>query len=99
MITSKKDLSKRDICTKFITPPIKWNTNTLMSEGVSFTDGKITVRENISFRGIRKHDDYILYYKPNIAIAVIEAKANKHNICNGIQQALDYAGILDIPTQ
>lgn len=100
MIASKKDLSERDICTKFITPAIKnagWNTDTQMLEEVFFTDGKITVRGNITSRGIRKRADYILYYKPNIPIAVIEAKDNKHNIGDGIQQALDYARILDIP--
>ncbi len=100
MISSKKDLSERDICTKFITPAIKkagWNTDTQMLEEVFFTDGKITVRGNITSRGIRKRADYILYYKPNIPIAVIEAKDNKHTMGDGIQQALDYARILDIP--
>jgi type I restriction enzyme, R subunit len=100
MIPSKKELSERDICTKFITPAIKnagWNTDTQMLEEVFFTDGKITVRGNITSRGTRKRADYILYYKPNIPIAVIEAKDNKHNIGDGIQQALDYAKILDIP--
>ena len=54
MISSKKDLSERDICTKFITPAIKkagWNTDTQMLEEVFFTDGKITVRGNITSRG------------------------------------------------
>lgn len=100
MTPTKKELSERDICTKFITPAIKnagWNTDTQMLEEVFFTDGKITVRGNITSRGTRKRADYILYYKPNIPIAVIEAKDNKHNIGDGIQQALDYAKILDIP--
>lgn len=100
MIPLKKELSERDICTKFITPAIKnagWNTDIQMLEEVFFTDGKITVRGNITSRGTRKRADYVLYYKPNIAIAVIEAKDNKHNIGDGIQQALDYAKILDIP--
>ncbi|MCU0468429.1 MAG: DEAD/DEAH box helicase family protein [Arcicella sp.] len=100
MANSKKDLSERDICTKYITPAIKnagWNIDTQMLEEVFFTDGKITVRGNITSRGTRKRADYILYYKPNIPVAVIEAKDNKHNIGDGIQQALDYANILDIP--
>ena len=100
MTSSKKELSERDICTKFITPAIKnagWNIDTQMLEEVFFTDGKITVRGNITSRGTRKRADYILYYKPNIPIAVIEAKDNKHTIGDGIQQALDYAKILDIP--
>jgi len=96
----KKSLSERDICTKFITPAIKkagWNTLTQLLEEVSFTDGKIYVRGKMTARGARKRADYILYYKPNIPIAIVEAKDNKHTIRAGIQQALGYAQILDIP--
>lgn len=96
----KKSLSERDICTKFITPAIKkagWNTQTQLLEEVSFTDGKIYVRGKITARGTRKRADYILYYKPNIPIAIVEAKDNKHSVKAGIQQGLDYAQILDIP--
>lgn len=97
---NKKSLSERDICTKFITPAIKkagWNTLTQLLEEVSFTDGKIYVRGRMTTRGARKRADYILYYKPNIPIAIIEAKDNKHSVSAGMQQALDYAQILDIP--
>ncbi len=96
----KKSLSERDICTKFITPAIKkagWNTLTQLLEEVSFTDGKIYVRGKMTARGARKRADYILYYKPNIPIAIVEAKDNKHSVRAGMQQALDYAKILDIP--
>lgn len=96
----KKTLSERDICTKFITPALekaKWDTLTQILEEVSFTDGKIYVRGKVTARGTRKRADYILYYKPNIPIAIIEAKDNNHSIRSGIQQALDYASILDIP--
>jgi type I restriction enzyme R subunit len=96
----KKSLSERDICTKFITPAIVkagWNSTTQFLEEVSFTDGKIYVRGKLHSRGAAKRADYILYYKPNIPIAVIEAKDNKHTIGAGLQQALDYARILDIP--
>lgn len=96
----KKSLSERDICTKFITPAIEnagWNLHAQVLEEVSFTDGKIYVRGKLTARGKSKRADYILYYKPNIPIAIIEAKDNKHNIGDGIQQALDYARILDIP--
>jgi type I restriction enzyme R subunit len=96
----KKSLSERDICTKFITPAIEksgWNKHTQYLEEVSFTDGKIFVRGKLTARGTKKRADYILYYKPNIPIAIIEAKDNKHSIRSGIQQALDYAKILDIP--
>jgi type I restriction enzyme R subunit len=96
----KKSLSERDICTKFITPAVEksgWNTLTQLLEEVSFTDGKIYVRGKLTARGNQKRADYILYYKPNIPIAIIEAKDNKHSVRAGIQQALDYAQILDIP--
>lgn len=97
---NKKTLSERDICTKFITPAIEksgWDKLTQLLEEVSFTDGKIYVRGKMTARGARKRADYILYYKPNIPIAIVEAKDNKHSVRAGIQQALDYAKILDIP--
>lgn len=97
---NKKDLSERDICTKFITPAIEkagWDKLTQLLEEVTFTDGKIYVRGKLTARGARKRADYILYYKPNIPIAIIEAKDNKHSVRAGIQQALEYAKILDIP--
>nr|WP_229213905.1 type I restriction endonuclease [Dyadobacter psychrotolerans] len=97
---SKKLLSERDICTKFISPAIEsagWNRQTQYLEEVFFTDGKIYVKGRLTARGVRKRADYILYYKPNIPIAIIEAKDNKHTVSAGMQQALDYARILDIP--
>jgi type I restriction enzyme R subunit len=96
----KKKLSERDICTKLITPALEmagWDKQLQVLEEVSFTDGKIYVRGKITARGTRKRADYILYYKPNIPIAIIEAKDNNHSIRAGIQQGLDYAQILDIP--
>ena len=71
----KKTLSERDICTKFITPALEkvgWDKQLQILEEVSFTDGKIYVRGKITARGTRKRADYILYYKPNIPIAIIE---------------------------
>jgi type I restriction enzyme R subunit len=97
---NKKSLSERDICTKYITPAIEkagWDTQVQVLEEVSFTDGKIYVRGKMTARGTRKRADYILYYKPNIPIAIIEAKDNNHSVRAGIQQGLDYAKILDIP--
>ena len=99
---SKKQLSERDICTKFITPALVtsgWNIDTQVREEVSFTDGRIYVRGKIHKRGKQKRADYILYYKPNIPIAIIEAKDNNHTIGAGMQQALGYADAktLDIP--
>jgi len=96
----KKTLSERDICTKFITPSLLaagWDIDTQIREEVTFTDGKIYVRGRSHTRGAKKRADYILYYKPNIPIAVIEAKDNKHSVNAGIQQALGYAETLDIP--
>lgn len=97
---NKKALTERDICTKYITPAIEnagWDKNTRFLEEVFFTDGKIYVRGKLTARGKRKRADYILYYKPNIPVAIIEAKDNNHSVRAGIQQGLDYARILDIP--
>lgn len=96
----KKSLSERDICSKFITPAVVragWDVQKQILEEVSFTDGKIYVRGKLTARGARKRADYILYYKPNIPVAIIEAKDNNHSLRSGIQQALEYARILDIP--
>ncbi|MEI7725615.1 MAG: DEAD/DEAH box helicase family protein [Bacteroidota bacterium] len=96
----KTSLSERDICSKFITPAIiqaGWDNHKQVLEEVSFTDGKIYVRGKLTARGARKRADYILYYKANIPVAIIEAKDNNHSVRSGIQQALDYARVLDIP--
>lgn len=97
---NKKSLSERDICSKYITPAIikaGWDMDTQVLEEKSFTDGKIFVRGKLTARGKVKRADYILYYKPNIPIAIIEAKDNYHTVGAGLQQALEYARILDIP--
>ncbi len=96
----KKSLSERDICTKFITPALRkagWDEMLQIREEVSFTKGRIIVRGKLVSRGKRKRADYVLYYKPNIPIALIEAKDNSHAIGDGIQQGLDYAETLHIP--
>jgi type I restriction enzyme, R subunit len=96
----KKSLSERDICTKFITPAIKqagWDVVSQIREEVGFTRGRIIVRGKLVTRGKAKRADYILYYKPNIPIALIEAKDNNHAIGDGMQQAIEYATTLDIP--
>jgi type I restriction enzyme R subunit len=100
-MSSKKDLSERDICTKYITPALVdsgWDVMSQVREEVYFTDGRIHVKGNLTARAKGKRADYILYYKPNIPIAIIEAKDNKHTIRAGIQQGLNYADILDIPS-
>jgi type I restriction enzyme, R subunit len=98
-LDNKKTLSERDICTKYITPALikaGWNIETQILEEVSFTDGKIFVRGKLTARGKRKRADYILYYNSN-PVAIIEAKDNNHSVNSGIQQAFEYARILDIP--
>ncbi|MCB4763189.1 MAG: DEAD/DEAH box helicase family protein, partial [Sulfurovum sp.] len=97
---NKKDLSERDICTQFILPALKksgWDIETQVREEVSFTDGRIYVRGDKTTRGKRKRADFILYFKPNIPIAIIEAKSNKLSVNAGIQQGIEYSNILDIP--
>lgn len=99
-MNTKKDLSERDICTKYIIPAIRsagWDLETQIREEVFFTNGRIYVKGNLTTRGKKKRADIILYYKPNIPIAVIEAKDNNHAVGAGIQQALGYIQTLDIP--
>ena len=97
---NKKELSERDICTKFITPALRqagWDEMTQLREEVSFTKGRIIVRGKMVTRGKAKRADYILYYKPNIPLAVIEAKDNNCSLGDGLQQALEYAETLQMP--
>jgi type I restriction enzyme R subunit len=97
---NKKDLSERDICSQFIGPAIEqggWDRTTQVREEVSFTKGRIIVRGKLVSRGKAKRADYILYYKPNIPIAIVEAKDNCHSVGDGMQQALEYAKTLNIP--
>lgn len=96
----KKALSERDICTKYIIPSILqagWNMYTQVREEVTFTRGRIIIKDAYVSRGDAKRADCILYYKPNIPIAVIEAKDNNHGVGDGMQQALAYAEMLDVP--
>jgi len=77
----KRNLTERDICTKFITPALRkagWDEMLQIREEVSFTKGRIIVRGKLVGRGRAKRADYILYYKPNIPLALIEAKDNSH---------------------
>ncbi len=90
----KKNLSETDIRTKFITPAITlagWDIQTQLREEVAITNGKILVRGKKHKRGKPKFADYILYHKPNIPIAVVEAKDNNHALGDGMQQALNYS--------
>ncbi|MGX9179125.1 EcoAI/FtnUII family type I restriction enzme subunit R [Mesorhizobium sp. BHbdii] len=96
----KRSLTERDICTKFILPAVKragWDEMLQVREEVYFTKGRIIVRGKLVTRGKAKKADFVLYYKPNIPIALIEAKDNNHGVSDGIQQGLEYAATLDIP--
>jgi type I restriction enzyme, R subunit len=100
---NNKQLTEADIRTKFITPALvdpssgKWNVMTQVREEFYFTRGRVIVRGKTVKRGEAKKADYILYLKPGLPIAVIEAKDNTYSIGAGMQQALEYAEILDLP--
>ena len=97
---SKKDLSEQDICLRYITPALEnsgWDKMKQIRTEYTFTDGQVIVRGNITVRGKRKRADYLLSYKSNLPLAVVEAKDNKHNLGDGIQQAIEYSRILDLP--
>ena len=82
----KRSLSERDICTKFITPALHqagWDEMRQIREEVGFTKGRIIVRGKLVTRGKRKRADYVLNYKPNVPLAVIEAKDNTHSVGDG----------------
>ena len=103
---NKKDLSERDICTKFITPALQdagWQ-QTQIREEVKLTDGRVMVRGKMAYRlqnpevvGGPKRADYVLYAKPNVPLAVVEAKRNIYEVGKGMPQALEYAEMLDVP--
>lgn len=93
-------LSERDICTRFITPALVaagWELSTQVREEVTLTRGRVIVRGRVVTRGEARRADYVLYHKPNVPLAVIEAKDATHAVGAGMQQALDYAERLDVP--
>jgi len=93
-------LSEQDICRIFITPTLKnarWDLVKQVKQEVTFTNGRILVKGRTAQRGVTKRADYILYHKSNFPIALIEAKDSEHNLGDGMQQALEYGEILDIP--
>jgi type I restriction enzyme R subunit len=96
----KNELTETDIRTKFITPAIAKGTWDLMSQVFEehyFTKGRVVVRGKTVARGEALKADYLLFYKPNIPLAIIEAKDNTHGVGDGMQQALKYAETLDVP--
>ena len=96
----KKKLSETDIITKFIMPAVQsagWDLMKQIRQEVKLRDGKVIVRGPVGMRTTVKSADIVLYHKPNMPLAVIEAKANKHEIGKGMQQGLDYARLLEVP--
>ncbi len=97
---NKKSLSERDICTKYIVPAIQssgWDIQNQVREEHFFTDGQVLVKGKTVKRGKRKFADFLLSFKPNMPLAIIEAKDNNHSVGSGMQQGLEYARTLDIP--
>jgi len=99
----KKELSEIDICDLFITPAIKdagWDQTTQIRREVTLTPGPVIVRGNMSSRNKKKKKfaDYVLSWRPGVPVAVIEAKDNHHTVSHGLQQALGYIDILNVPS-
>jgi len=97
-LLSKKNMTEEDIKLRYITPAItaKWNVENITME-TQITDGQYNLRGNIASRGPAKRADYLLYINANNPIAVVEAKDNNHSISHGLQQAMAYAQMLDLP--
>lgn len=97
-LLSKKNMTEEDIKLRYITPAItaKWNVENITME-TQITDGQYNLRGNIASRGPAKRADYLLYINANNPIAVVEAKDNSHSISHGLQQAMAYAQMLDLP--
>lgn len=96
----KSSLSEQDIRTKFITPAITkagWNPMTQLREEYPLTAGRVVVQGKIAKRKAGKRADYVLFYKPGIPIAVVEAKDNTKSVGAGLEQAVEYAKLLDVP--
>lgn len=94
----KKQMTEEDIKLQFITPAItaKWSVNQITME-TKITDGRINIKGNIVTREKPKKADYVLYLNKNKPIAIVEAKDNNHSVSYGLQQAITYAKMQDIP--
>lgn len=99
-IIPKKQMTEEDIKLNFITPAIQnkgWQDKITMETKVQFTDGRMNLRGNLVSREKPKKADYILYLERNYPIAIVEAKDNNHSVSYGLQQAIAYAQMLDLP--
>jgi type I restriction enzyme, R subunit len=102
-VSDKKGLSESDICDIYISPAIKragWDQMTQIRREVTLAPGPVIVRGNVASRNKKKKKfaDYVLYQESSVPIAVVEAKDNNHTVSHGLQQALGYAEILNIPS-
>lgn len=97
-VLSKRQMTEEDIKLQFITPAItkKWALSLITME-TRITDGQINLRGNMVSRKEAKKADYILYLNESTPIAIVEAKDNKHAVGDGLQQAMQYAIMMDIP--
>lgn len=99
-LISKKDMTEEDIKFRYITPAIvdKWDKDKItMETNVKITDGRINLKGNFVSREKPKKADYVLYLNTNKPIAIVEAKDNKHTVSHGLQQAMTYARMMDVP--
>lgn len=96
----KKKLTETEVCDLYVTPNLEkagWKLGTQIRREYFFTDGRVNVRGKIAWRGNRKRADYLLCFKPNLPMAVVEAKKNDHALGAGMSQAQEYAEMLDVP--
>ena len=100
MILNKKQMTEEDIKLNYITPAINasgWKNGINITMETKITDGKINIKGNMAYREKAKKADYLLYLNKYNPIAVVEAKDNNHTISYGLQQAMTYAQMLDLP--
>jgi type I restriction enzyme R subunit len=97
---SKKSRNETEICDQYITPAIHragWDRHTQVRREYAFTAGQVKVRGKVAVRGEERRADYLLFWEPNLPLAVVEAKANHHGVGEGLPQALRYTEALDVP--
>lgn len=98
-MSKNEPLTEQEVRTRHITPAIQqanWSAESIREE-VQLTDGRVIARGNMTMRGLRKVADYVLFFKPGVPLAIVEAKDNAHGVGDGMQQALEYASMVDVP--
>ena len=100
MILDKKQMTEEDIKLNYITPAINaagWQNGVNITMETKITDGRINIKGNMAYRETPKKVDYLLYLNKYHPIAIVEAKDNNHSVSHGLQQAITYAKMLDLP--